>query len=579
MAKASKKSHKHKRNKKRKITILHPAKVEQPLILPFALLLANKFLKLIGFVEFIDGSVEWDESHWKVSPGNLAKAVILATFMQVRAPLYRIKRAFAGYDTEALFGKGVMPEHLNDYSIARALDRISEAKPEGLFSSICLSMYSVFHIAFNRLHSDTTTLSFYGQYMCDDAPEGALNITKGYNKDHLPHCKQAVVGKIVNEHGIAVASSTMDGNTSDIEWNQKALALTKQIFGDCLNEVTYIADSKLINLPTFKQLTDPDNRIRFISRCPANFYGKVAGRLIEKAYKFDQWTDIGQIGSGKNACTYEMQEFMEAVENCDTRFIVVRSSAGKDRFEHKLEKQRMELKKDILTLSGKVFVCEADAREEWARFEKAHKKSLFLFDVCFKEEKTEKRPRGNPGKNPKPPVIVTSWRVTVHIQGENATAVEKLKHEEECFVMITSIHETEFDGKEILRQYKEQTVVEAQFRLLKEPALAASIFLKTPERINALVMLMNISLLIRAIVQYKIRKSINESEEELPRIGWNNKKLENPTIKYVLEALEKAYFVKEQEDTYSYGFYSEHQQLTVTTVLELLDIDIEEFLE
>ncbi|KXG74483.1 DUF4277 domain-containing protein [Thermotalea metallivorans] len=127
--------------------------------LPLVLLIPNKILNTIGFVDFIDRTVEWDSRHWKVSPGNLAKAVILATFLKVRIPLFRIQEAFAGIDTEALFGKAVTPKHLNDDAIARALDRISEAKPESLFTTLCLSLYSKFNIAFNRLHSDTTTVS------------------------------------------------------------------------------------------------------------------------------------------------------------------------------------------------------------------------------------------------------------------------------------------------------------------------------------------------------------------------------------------------------------------------------------
>ena len=36
--------------------------------------------------DLINRSVTWDEKQWKVSPGNLAKAIILATFFKVRAP-------------------------------------------------------------------------------------------------------------------------------------------------------------------------------------------------------------------------------------------------------------------------------------------------------------------------------------------------------------------------------------------------------------------------------------------------------------------------------------------------------------
>jgi transposase len=129
------------KRKTKPVKVVFKDQDDRKLVLPFTLLLANKFLNMIGFVDFIDRSVEWDPKHWKVTPGNLAKAVILVTFLQIRAPLYKIKNAFIGMDTEALFGAGVMPEHLNDDAIARALDRISQAKPEKLFTTLCLSLY------------------------------------------------------------------------------------------------------------------------------------------------------------------------------------------------------------------------------------------------------------------------------------------------------------------------------------------------------------------------------------------------------------------------------------------------------
>ena len=568
------------KKKKKQVKVVYTDKIEPRLVLPFVLLLANKILSLIGFVDFIDRSVEWDPKHWKVSPGNLAKAVILVTFLQIRTPLYKIKNSFIGIDTEALFGKDVMPEHLNDDAIARALDRISEAKPEGLFSTLCLSLYTKFNIAFNRLHSDTTTISFYGAYEdFENAGKDTLKIVKGYNKDHRPECNQVVVGKIVNEHGIAVASSTMDGNTSDVEWNEKALKLVKETFGEKLNQVTYIADSKLINLPIFRQLMDPTSKIRFISRCPANFYSKIASKVIIRAYQDDKWTNAGKIGTGKRACIHQIQEYTESIEGHSVQLIVVRSSAGQKRYQQKLEKLQSQYEKDILDVSKKVFVCEADARKEWQRFEKEHKKSLFKCKVHFHEIKKEKRPVGNPGKIPKPPKVEVTWQICAEIDSINEELLEKFRHEEECFVLITSIEGEELKGIDVLRQYKDQSIVELQFKLLKEPAVASTIFLKTPERIDALMMLLNVSLLIRALVQYKLRKSVCESKEELPRIGWDNRKLENPTIKFVLEALQKTCLVRLNENAYRCEFLSESEKLRVTTILKLLEINIEDFLE
>ena len=571
-------TNKHKKKKKR-VKLVYNDSTKPKLIIPFVLLLANKILNLIGFVDFIDRSVEWDPKHWKVTPGNLAKAVILVTFMEIRVPLFRIKESFIGIDTEALFGEGVMREHLNDYAIARALDCINDAKPEGLFSTLCLSLYSKFNIAFNRLHSDTTSISFYGAYEgWEEEGTDALKIAKGYNKDHRPGCKQVVVGKIVNEHGIAVASSTMDGNTSDVKWNEKAIDMVKEVFGEKLNQVTYIADSKLINLPMFRQMMNPTCRIRFISRCPSNFHNKTASKVIKRAYQDNKWIDAGRMGIGKKACTYKLQEYTETIEGHKVRLLVIQSSAGQGRYQHKLDKLQDELEKDILKVSKKAFACEADARAEWERVEKAHKQKLFKYTVHFNEIKKEKRPVGNPGKVPKAVTVKTTWKICASIESIDEAA-EKFRQEEECFVLITSINADELCAIEVLRQYKEQIIVEVQFKLMKEPAIADAIFLKTPGRINALMMLLNVSLLIRALVQYKVRKSIKESKEEPPRIGWNNRKTETPTINFIIQAFKKSYVIKVDEDTYRCEFLAESERLRVTAILKLLEINIEDFLE
>lgn len=570
---------KTKKNHKIKITFKHLTEEPNP-TLPLVMLIANKILSIIGFVDFIDRMVEWDSRHWKVSPGNLAKAVILVTFLKARTPLFRIEEAFTGIDTEALFGKGVTPKHLNDDAIARALDRISEAKPEGLFTTLCLSLYSKFNIAFNRLHSDTTTVSFYGAYeQSDQEDEEGLRILRGYNKDRRPECKQVVVGKIVNEHGIAISASNMNGNTSDTEWNEKAIKLVKETFGERLDSITYIADSKLINLPLFKQLMEPGKRVRFISRCPSNFYNKIAGKVIKQAYQDDKWIGVGRIGSGKKACTYELQEYHRTIEGNNVRLIVVRSSAGKERYDHKLHKQQIELEKGICELSKKTFMCEADAQKEWERFEKSHKKNLYKAAVQFNEIRTEKRPVGNPGKNPKPPQVKVMWQVCAQIIGIDEAKAEELRNEEECFVLITSVEQSELISEQVLRQYKDQSIVEIQFKLLKEPAIASAIFLKTPGRIDALIMLLNVSLLIRALIQYKVRKSISESKEEVPKIGWNNSRTEKPTLNLILESLQHTNFERVAKNNYRYGFYSDKERERVMTILLLLDITIDGLLD
>lgn len=564
------------------------AVAEQRLTIPLILALANKILETIGFVNFINESVEWDEEQCKVTPGHLAKAVILATFFDIRAPLSLIKKRFVGIDTEFLFGEGITAEDLNDFAIGRALDKIAEANPDLLFRTVCLSTYSIYNIAFQRLHSDTTTVSFYGEYdlgdmeLSEEEAKEILNIVRGYNKDHKPECKQVVIGKIVNEHGLPLVNLTMNGNTSDVEWNQKALELVGELYADKLSEGIYVADSKLMTMPLFQTLMNPKHPVRFVSRCPANFGGKLEQKMIEEANTDDKpWLEFGTFGSGKKACNYKGKEYTKTVDGRDVRLLVVHSSAGEARFHSKKEKARQALDHAIEDTNKKIFVCEADAQEEWKRFCKSHKKSLYLYDVSFVETTHQKRPRGNPGKNPKPPQIISQWSLRIQVTGENAEAMTMFQHSEECFVLITNVDSKECNMQEILGIYKNQMVVEMDFRIFKEPCVASVIYLKTPERIKSLAMLLHISLLVRAMIQYKLRQGIKDYKAEgLPRVGRDGRKLQaNPTTRFLIEEFRNHGFIEVEKGKYQLIFISKFRNLQMTTFLQFMGISVEELIE
>ncbi len=580
--------------KRKKTTVIRQSANTRKKTIPFVIAVANKVLNALDFVDFINDSVTWDAEQCKVSPGLLAKAVILVTFFDIRSPLSRISETFQEIDTEFLFGKGILAEDLNDYAIARTLDKIAAADmgPDTMYSTLCLVAYSVYEIAFKRLHSDTTSVSFYGDYKGEVEQDGEntesigitdaeiLQIVRGYNKDGRPECKQVVVGKIVNEHGVPVAHSVMDGNTSDAEWNAKSLDMIGDIFEKDLAECIYIADSKLINMKLFRTMMNPDKVIRFISRCPANFSEKLAARATAQAYEDDNWIVLDPFSDRINASKYQSQEHRMMVDGREVRCVVYKTSDGEKRFLRKKDKALDALKQDIKETEKKEFVCEADAVKEQQRFEKNHRQSIYTCTFGIDPVHTEKRPRGNPGKHPKPPIVETKWYLHVEIAGENPEPMKQLQYKEEFIVLITNVAADEFDMWDILNYYKNQSVVEIQFRLLKQPCIGSVIYLKTPQRIRALVMLLGISLLIRALVQYKLRKGFEESTEELPRVGWNGGKLQpNLTVFFLKSALVNHAFTREGRDEYSYSFSNPFDEQRIMILMRFLGLTVEELIE
>lgn len=84
----------------------------------------------------------------------------------------------------------------------------------------------------------------------------------------------------------------------------------------------------------------------------------------------------------------------------------------------------------------------------------------------------------------------------------------------------------------IMDEYKSQQAVERGFRFLKSlDLLTSSLFLKKPERIEALLMIMTSCLMIYACVEYQMRKVLLENNASFPDM--KKKPSQKPTAKWV----------------------------------------------
>lgn len=73
------------------------------------------------------------------------------------------------------------------------------------------------------------------------------------------------------------------------------------------------------------------------------------------------------------------------------------------------------------------------------------------------------------------------------------------------------------DNLNVLKQYKEQSCVEAGFKFIKNDSFELdSFYRKTPARIGALMMVMTLCLMVYNFAQYHMRKCIIENDDVLP---------------------------------------------------------------
>ena len=510
---------------------------------PFTVFTPKHYLNQIDFEAIVNNNIRWDRNQWRVPPGTLALSLVLNPFFRAdkRYPLYSVEEIVEYIDSKLVFGKEYPHSYFNDDCLGRLLDRVHEAGCTGLFSMIILQVFAKLKIPFGSVFQvDTTSHVYYGESkICEEENYEGLKVTYGYSKDKHPEKKQVMSGMITNELGIPLYTEILDGNTSDTVWLPDAICHFRNSFGEKYSDSIFIADSKLISKKNFGILFDKTNPISFISRCPEKFCSKIAEKTVEEAYFKNKWEYVGPCckdEESKRATKYEVQGFEKIVHGNECRVIVFKNIDSDERLAHEIKKERKTIEKGVKKEFKKSFACEADAKKAIDEFAKKYKTSLLNIKFEIHEETIEKKPIGRPSKSKEKFETISKFYVKLKSLEQNKEKVEKRSRSLETVVLITNVPSKIKNDKEIFQLYKNQQVVETNFEELKKPSMFYSIFLKKPERIEAMLMLLYVSLLIRVIMRIIARENLKKEKKPL-RIDFGRSILKNPTAEKLLRLL------------------------------------------
>lgn len=511
---------------------------------PLQLLVIATYLNRLSFIDHINSLLDWDEKQWKFSPGILAQLLVLVPFIPYRkkVAISAISTAYSGMDLELLVGISIDPLELNDDMFGRLLDRIHESGCENLFYELAMTVRMTFSLPEDYvLHSDTTSHVLYGDYTSDEEiPESALHITYGYSKDKRKDLKQIMTGMVTDGEGLVLYAQTLNGNTADCDYNHQMVRTLHSVYGSECKKYVYIADSKLMNEPNIKMLNQGTESIPFISRIPHNFHKKLCEKVKNKAIELNQWSSLGTCCThtpDKDSPVYYATMIPVNVYGNEMYVHVYRTTDKRAKIERKVDQEEDTLTSEITKLCRREFYCEADAVAEVNSFLKSHASFMFEIDLSVVSEVTFKNPRGRPGKNSRPPQEITRWKVISHGLKRKEENISDEVEKASTFCLLTNLDPTEKGSKDVLLLYKGQSHVERQFSLLKEPLIAATIFLETPERIKALMTILYFSILmhgiLRVISHIELKKEANP-----PRLGNENRPLVRPSSDTMLSILD-----------------------------------------
>jgi transposase len=144
-----------------------------------------------------------------------------------------------------------------------------------------------------------------------------------------------------------------------------------------------------------------------------------------------------------------------------------------------------------------------------------------------------------PGRPPKGAQRqVAGWQVKATCQVNTDRFEEAQKWLGRFLLATNELDKTRLPDGKLLESYKAQgTTVERGFRFLKAPLFFAdSLFLKSPARIMAMIMIMGLCLLVYALAEWHIRQQLQEKNETIP--DQRGQPTQTPTMRRIAQMFE-----------------------------------------
>lgn len=481
--------------------------------------------KDLGIAKRINDRINNKDPRRVVSPGVAVVAMILNGLGFTNRRLYLTPQFFETKPVDRLLGVDIKASDLTDHALGNALDDIAEYGASQLFGEVAFEVALSNNLLGNINHIDTTSFSVQGRYDVNDDAE-IIEVTQGYSKDHRPDLKQVMLSLVVNgPASMPIWMEPLSGNSSDKKSFHETIKNVNEFKSQIKIEdhCKWVGDSALYT----REHLLKNNDYLWLTRVP-EIVGE-AKKLVERADKEITWTERGD--------GYKTSIFTSNYGNISQRWLLVYSQQAYDRekktLEKKITKQEEELKKILWHLGNEIFQCETDATNAIKKIQKKYPLHEIRFEITplLKYEK-----RGRPTVGVDEPKEC-GYKI-VFVQSRNQETIEVLLNRKGRFILATNdLDSTSYPDDSMLEEYKDQQNVERGFRFLKDPwFMVDSIFLKSPKRIEALMMVMTLCLMIYNIAQYKLRENLETNNQTLP--NQLKKEIKNPTMRWVFQLME-----------------------------------------
>jgi transposase len=502
--------------------------------------LVNHFIERLGLETLLEKHVPTTDRRCRLSHAQ-ALGVLVRSIVVEREPIYRAQETVHGF-AAGLFGVAADDlDSLSDDRLGRALDRLFEADRAALLTEVVLVMAKRFAVQLERLHNDSTSISFCGQYHEQRGPSKTGQrppvLTFGYSKDHRPDLKQLLFILTTDaDGGVPVQFRTADGNTSDSVTHIETWNTLRTVAGR--PDFLYVADSKLCS----------HDNLTYIDHAGGRFV-TVLPRSRREDKQFRKWIQTGvpawelvwdrpyvrrTVGPRDVWSVY--RDPLGTAEGftltwVHSNLLTLRQQERRHRNISVATAALTALRERIIGPRSRVRGgARIDLQIELILEQHRVRRYFKVKRVPRPEHTFKQTQRGRPGPDTEYR-RVTKRRYDIEWTIDQA-AIDYDKRSDGMYPLICN--DRNLTPVQVLEAHKGQPTIEKRFEQLKTVHEIAPVFLKNTGRIEAFFTLYFLALLIQALIERQLRLEMQRQKIAQLPIYPEQRRCKHPTTEQIL---------------------------------------------
>ncbi len=493
--------------------------------------LIQHFLERLDVARILDKHIHSNRTG-TLSHGS-AICVLVHNVLVSRDPLYRLTEWIEQLDANALGLDPEKKEAINDDRMGRALDQLADYGGRGVFFQLALRSIKLFRLDTTRIHFDTTSVLFKGQYRSSTKTP---RICHGHSKDHRPDLKQLVFGlNITSDGAVPLCHQVYSGNQTDDTLHRDNLDGLRDLLAQ--DDFVYVADGKLCTKENLQYIREFGGK--FVTVLPRT--RKEDTEFREKLrYKAVRWYKILTVENPQRSGEIETYSTCRGSSKTEDGFRLIwfRSSAkmvlDREVRERRLEKATAALKDLNGRLNHRKLKTRKQIKSAVEEVLKQYRCEDFLRvtiqSTVLIQYKREHRGRPKQGDSKKR-VSQTLYNLEIK---KDAVRLRQERNTDGVFPLVTN-QPSKFSASAVLQMYRYQPYIERRFQNLKSEYSVAPVYLKTPKRIVGFLHVCFIVLMVGALIERELRQRMAEEHIESLPIYPEERECRAPTSPRVFE--------------------------------------------